>query len=76
MSLGHLLSSKYPSVHPSQPLVSLFILDSSPAIGNFRSIGMAFSIAIRNPVIRYIALVLIYIVHAFVSLSTPYSASK
>ena len=34
---------------------------------------MAFSIAIRNPVVRYIALVLIYIVHAFrLSLQTVF----
>jgi hypothetical protein len=64
-TLGRLLSSKYPSISPSDHLVSAFIMDSSPAIGNFRSIGLAFSIAIRNPVVRYIALVLIYIAHAF-----------
>ena len=62
-SLGRLLSSKYPSIPPSEHLVSALILDSSPAIGNFRSIGMAFSIAIRNPLVRYIALALIYLSH-------------
>ncbi|KAF8548552.1 hypothetical protein OG21DRAFT_1422888, partial [Imleria badia] len=60
ISLGHLLSAKYPSISRSTSLVSALILDSSPAIGNFRSIGIAFSIAIRNTVVRYIAL----IVHA------------
>ncbi|KAF8549539.1 hypothetical protein OG21DRAFT_580439 [Imleria badia] len=64
-SLGHLLSSKYPSIPRSETLVSALILDSSPSIGNFRTIGMAFSIAIRNPGVRYIVLVLIYIAHAF-----------
>ncbi|KAI9566864.1 hypothetical protein HD554DRAFT_2272954 [Boletus coccyginus] len=72
-SLGRLLSSKYPSIPPSEHLVSALILDSSPSIGNFRTIGMAFSIAIRNPIVRYIALVLIYIVHAFrLSLQTVF----
>ncbi|KAF8442241.1 hypothetical protein L210DRAFT_3477913 [Boletus edulis BED1] len=63
-SLGHLLTSKYPFIPPSEHLVSALILDSSPAIGNFRSIGMAFSIAIRNPIIRHLALVFIYLMHA------------
>jgi pimeloyl-ACP methyl ester carboxylesterase len=63
-SFGRLLSSKYQSIPRSEHLVSAIILDSSPAIGNFRSIGMAFSIAIRNPLVRYIALALIYLSHA------------
>ncbi|KAF8553929.1 hypothetical protein OG21DRAFT_1497407 [Imleria badia] len=63
ISLGRLLSSKYPSMSPSNPLVSALILDSSPAIGDFRSIGMAFSIAIPNPLYRCFALVVIYILH-------------
>ncbi|KAH0833499.1 hypothetical protein J3R83DRAFT_12624 [Lanmaoa asiatica] len=63
-SLGRLLSSKYPSIPPSQLLVSALILDSTPAIGNFHTIGIAFSIAIRNPVARYVALLIIYIAHA------------
>lgn len=44
--------------------MSAIILDSSPGISNFRSIGMAFNIAIRNPLVRYIALAFIYISHA------------
>lgn len=42
--------------------MSVFILDSSPSIGNLRSIGMSFSIIIRNPVVRYVAFALTYIV--------------
>ncbi|KAF8839523.1 hypothetical protein BDN67DRAFT_1012247 [Paxillus ammoniavirescens] len=63
-ALGRLLSSKYPSIPPSEHLVSALILDSCPATGNVRTIKAAFSIAIRNPVARYIALALIYIGHA------------
>lgn len=44
--------------------MSALVLDSSPCIGSFRTIGLAFSIAIRNPVVRYIALFIIYVAHA------------
>jgi len=64
MSLGRLLTSKYPSIPPSEHLANALILDSSPAIGDFRSIGIAFSIAIQNPLFRFIALPVIYLSHA------------
>jgi len=63
-SLACLLSFKYPSVSPSEHLVSALVLDSCPSAGDFRSIGMAFRIAVRNPIARYIVLVIIYFLHA------------
>ncbi|KIJ62853.1 hypothetical protein HYDPIDRAFT_30000 [Hydnomerulius pinastri MD-312] len=63
-ALGRLLSSKYPTISPSEQLVSALILDSCPATGDVRSIKAAFTFAIRNPVARYIALSIIYFFHA------------
>lgn len=44
--------------------MSILILDSSPSTGTFRTLGLAFSIAVRNRIARYIALTVIYFVHA------------
>ncbi|KAG9316047.1 hypothetical protein JVU11DRAFT_3712 [Chiua virens] len=64
-TLGRLLSSKYPSIPDfSKQFVSALVIDSAPSIGNFRTIRLAFSIAIRNPVARYISLAIIYFLHA------------
>ena len=59
MSLDYLLSTKYLSISYSKLLLNAFISDSSPVIGVLRSIGTSFSIIIRNPVVRYIASVLV-----------------
>ena len=45
--------------------MSALILDSSPAIGSFRTFGRAFSAAIQNPIVRSITLALICILHAY-----------
>ncbi|KAG8212944.1 hypothetical protein J3R82DRAFT_11305 [Butyriboletus roseoflavus] len=63
-SLGRLLSAKYPSIPSSEHVVSALILDSSPCIGTFRAVGLAFSIAIRNPLARYVILFIIHVVRA------------
>jgi len=63
-SLGRLLSSKYPPIPPSRNIVSAIVVDSAPSTGDFRTIGMAFSIAIRNPVVRYVVLFFIFVIHA------------
>ena len=64
MALGRFLSYRYPSIPPSERLVSALILDSSPAVGDLGNIIRAFTIAIPNPVARYIALPIIYVIHA------------
>lgn len=43
--------------------MSALILDSSPALADFRSIGSAISIATQNPVTRYITLAIIYVMY-------------
>ncbi|KAF9238547.1 hypothetical protein BU15DRAFT_75238 [Melanogaster broomeanus] len=63
-ALGRLLSSKYPSLPPSERLVSALILDSCPAAGDVRTIYAAFRRAVSNLVARCIILALLYIVHA------------
>ncbi|KAF9238549.1 hypothetical protein BU15DRAFT_75240 [Melanogaster broomeanus] len=63
-SLGRLLSAKYPSLPPSERLVSALVLDSCPSAGDVRTIYAAFRIAIPNLVARSMVLAFIYLAHA------------
>ncbi|KAF9230344.1 hypothetical protein BU15DRAFT_83749 [Melanogaster broomeanus] len=63
-ALGRLLSSKYPSVPPSEHLVSGLILDSCPATSDVCTIYAAFRSTVPNLVTRCIILAFVYLVHA------------
>lgn len=61
--LGHMLKRKYGSTLIQPFTASALILDSCPAIGNLKTIKLAFSIVIRNPILRVIVLAMIYTMH-------------
>jgi hypothetical protein len=61
--LGNMLQRKYGSTLIQRFITSALILDSCPAIGNLKTIKLAFSVVIRNPILRVIVLTMIYTMH-------------
>ncbi|KAG1736528.1 hypothetical protein EDB19DRAFT_1896032 [Suillus lakei] len=61
--LGHMLQRKYGSALIQGLITSALILDSCPAVGNLKTIKLAFSAVIRNPILRLIVLSMMYTMH-------------
>ncbi|KAG2061095.1 hypothetical protein BDR06DRAFT_947613 [Suillus hirtellus] len=61
--LGHMLRRKYGSALVQQLITSTLILDSCPATGSLKTIKLAFSAVIRNPILRVIVLTMLYTMH-------------
>ncbi|KAG2132951.1 hypothetical protein DEU56DRAFT_421830 [Suillus clintonianus] len=61
--LGNMLKRKYGSALIQGFIKSALILDSCPAVGNLRTIKLAFSAVFRNPILRFIVLSMIYTMH-------------
>lgn len=61
--LGHMLQRKYGSALIQRFITSALILDSCPATGNLKTIKLAFSAVIRNPILKVIVLTMMYTMH-------------
>ncbi|KAG2369325.1 hypothetical protein BDR07DRAFT_1604636 [Suillus spraguei] len=61
--LGHMLLRKYGSTLNQRFITSALVLDSCPATGSLKSIKLAFSAVIRNPILKVLVLAMIYTMH-------------
>ncbi|KAH7918341.1 hypothetical protein BV22DRAFT_1134666 [Leucogyrophana mollusca] len=76
VTLGKLLSEQGPGPFASAASTSALVFDSCPASPSFRSIRLAFSASIRNPVARFFAIAILYGMHLFHSFSSLLSGKQ
>ncbi|KAG0701231.1 hypothetical protein DFH29DRAFT_577235 [Suillus ampliporus] len=61
--LGDMLQRKYGSASVQGSFTSALILDSCPAVGNLKTIKLAFNAVVRNPILKFIVLSAMYTLH-------------
>ncbi|OJA13018.1 hypothetical protein AZE42_03525 [Rhizopogon vesiculosus] len=61
--LGNMLQRKYGSASLRESFTSALIFDSCPAVGNLKTIKLAFSAVVKNPFLRFIVLSFVYSLH-------------